>query len=96
MDILAWNPLATALITDFAAIPEDHRNYVRIVFTDPSVRTLYPHWDQNARLCVAQLHMEVARDPQDPRVCILSCASSRYRSIHQASRRPIRQRDTAD
>ena len=38
MDVLAWNPLAAALITDFGAIPESHRNYVR-VFTDPRMRS---------------------------------------------------------
>jgi transcriptional regulator with XRE-family HTH domain len=71
MDVLAWNRLAAALITDFGAVPERHRNYVRIVFTHPEVRTLYPHWDQDARLCVGQLHMEVARDPRDPRLAQL-------------------------
>ena len=40
MDILAGNPLAAALITDFESIPERHRNYVRITFTDPAVRSL--------------------------------------------------------
>lgn len=71
MDILAWNPLAAALITDFESIPERHRNYVRIMFTDPAVRALYPDWNQAARLCVAQLHMEIARDPQDPELAEL-------------------------
>lgn len=100
MDILAWNPLAAALITDFAAIPEDHRNYVRIVFTDPSVRTLYPHWDQNARLCVAQLHMEVARDPRDPRLAqlvgelsVLDTDFRRWWSDHQVA---VRSRGVKD
>lgn len=100
MDILAWNPLAAALITDFAAIPEDHRNYVRIVFTDPSVRTLYPHWAQNARLCVAQLHMEVARDPRDPRLAqlvgelsVLDTDFRRWWSDHQVA---VRSRGVKD
>ncbi|MFF2316926.1 helix-turn-helix domain-containing protein [Arthrobacter sp. NPDC058097] len=66
MDILAWNPLAAALITDFSTIPQRHRNYVRLTFTDPAMRDLYADWEQAARLCVGQLHMEVARDPRDP------------------------------
>ena len=41
-DILAWNPLAAALFTDFALIPEKQRNFVRLVFCDPAVRALYP------------------------------------------------------
>jgi len=71
MDLLAWNPAATALFLDFATVPERHRNYVRIVFTHPAIRTLYRAWDQSAQLCVAQLHMEAARDPQDPRLAAL-------------------------
>lgn len=71
MDILAWNPLAAELMTDFAATPASHRNYVRLLFTDPGIRALLADWDQNARLCVAQLHMEVARDPRDPQLAQL-------------------------
>lgn len=94
MDILAWNPLAAALITDFAAIPVRHRNYVHIVFTDPAVRNLYVNWDQDARLCVAQLHMEVARDPRDPRLAqlvgelsVLDADFRRWWSDHQVAAR---------
>lgn len=35
------------------------------------MRSLHPNWRQSARLCVAQLHMEVARDPHDPRLAQL-------------------------
>lgn len=28
IDVIAWKPLAAALITDFSAVPEKHRNYV--------------------------------------------------------------------
>jgi transcriptional regulator with XRE-family HTH domain len=67
-DILAWNSLAAALVIDFARIPEKHRNYPRIQFTEPSMRTLYVDWETSARTSVAQLRMEAARDPQDPRL----------------------------
>ncbi|MFD5125225.1 helix-turn-helix domain-containing protein [Streptomyces sp. NPDC058385] len=69
MDILAWNPLAAALMTDFAKIPEKKRNYVRLVFTDPPMRTLYADWQHVARTSVAQLRMEAARDSTDLRLC---------------------------
>ncbi|GAA5039570.1 helix-turn-helix domain-containing protein [Streptomyces siamensis] len=68
-DILAWNPLAAALITDFARIPAKKRNYVRLVFTDPAMRTLYTDWQHVARTSVAQLRMEAARDSTDQRLC---------------------------
>ncbi|HEX2316651.1 MAG TPA: helix-turn-helix transcriptional regulator [Thermomonospora sp.] len=71
MDILAWNPMAAALVTDFSRIPARRRNYVRLVFTDPAVRALYPRWDSVAHMCVAQLRREAARDPDDPALTAL-------------------------
>ncbi|WP_105971136.1 helix-turn-helix transcriptional regulator [Streptomyces geranii] len=66
LDILAWNPLAAALLTDFALVPEKKRNYARLLFTDPAYRDLYLDWRTNARICVAHLRMEAARRPGDP------------------------------
>ncbi|MEU5645239.1 helix-turn-helix domain-containing protein [Streptomyces milbemycinicus] len=71
MDILAWNPLAAALFTDFAKVPEDRRNCVRILFTDPSMRTLYADWRAVARDCVAHLRTRAAKHPDDPRLTSL-------------------------
>ncbi|MFJ9908639.1 helix-turn-helix domain-containing protein [Streptomyces sp. NPDC101152] len=66
MDILAWNPLAVALFTDFAKVPEGRRNCVRILFTDPAMRTLYADWRAVARACVSLLRGEAAEHPGDP------------------------------
>ncbi|WP_031073984.1 helix-turn-helix transcriptional regulator [Streptomyces sp. NRRL WC-3742] len=71
MDILAWNSLAAALVTDFSKIPEKQRNYIRLVFTDPRMRKLYADWENVAHTCVAQLRMEAARDPGNPRLAAL-------------------------
>ncbi|MFE3824319.1 helix-turn-helix domain-containing protein [Streptomyces sp. NPDC059092] len=71
MDVIAWNPLAAAMVTDFSAVPEKHRNYVRILFTDPAMRTLYADWRGVARTSVAQLRMEAAKYPDDPRLTAL-------------------------
>ena len=71
MDVLAWNSLAAALVTDFGQIPEKHRNYIRLIFTDPAVRALYSDWETVARTCVAQLRMEAAKYPDDPRLTAL-------------------------
>ncbi|MEV8350554.1 helix-turn-helix domain-containing protein [Streptomyces niveus] len=71
MDILAWNALAAAMITDFGKIPEKSRNYIRLIFTDPDMRTLYSDWNTVARTCVAQLRMEAAKYPDDPRLSAL-------------------------
>ncbi len=68
MDILAWNPLAAALLTDFAKVPETERNCVRILFTDPAMRTLYADWRTVARESVSRLRSLATRYPDDPRL----------------------------
>ncbi|WP_369241245.1 helix-turn-helix transcriptional regulator [Streptomyces sp. R21] len=71
LDILAWNPLAAALLTDFDRVPENKRNYARLLFTDPAFRELYLDWRTNARTCVAHLRLEAAKRPGDPGLAAL-------------------------
>lgn len=71
MDILAWNSLGAALVTNFGEVPEKKRNYTRILFTDPNMRTLYADWESVARTAVAQLRMEAAKYPDDARLSTL-------------------------
>ncbi|MFI7386622.1 helix-turn-helix domain-containing protein [Streptomyces sp. NPDC049813] len=66
LDVLAWNPAAVALYTDFAAIPADRRNYLRLMFTDPAVRALHREWAHDARDAVAAVRRESGADPDDP------------------------------
>ncbi|MEV6699523.1 helix-turn-helix domain-containing protein [Streptomyces sp. NPDC051453] len=66
MDVLAWNPLAAVLLTDFSQIPEAQRNYVRLVFSDSDLRHRYANWEDLAMICVAFLRMDAARSPEDP------------------------------
>jgi transcriptional regulator with XRE-family HTH domain len=68
LDVLAWNPLAAALILDFAEVPEKERNFMRLLFTHPPMRRLYVDWEEVARGCVAYLRMEAAHDPEDRRL----------------------------
>jgi transcriptional regulator with XRE-family HTH domain len=70
-DILAWNPLAAALMVDFGEIPERERNFMRLLFTDPRIRSLYPDWEGLARSVVSYIRMEAARKPDDPRLAEL-------------------------
>jgi hypothetical protein len=70
-DILAWNPMAAALFTDFARFPAHQRNYVRLLFLDPAVRQLQANWAAAARTAVAALRMEAASEPDDPRLAAL-------------------------
>lgn len=71
LDILAWNPLAAALLTDFSKIPESQRNYVRLLFTDPQVRGALADWEQIARMSVDFLRMQTTEYLDDPRLAKL-------------------------
>ncbi|UFR01292.1 helix-turn-helix transcriptional regulator [Streptomyces sp. Go40/10] len=70
-DILAWNRLAAALWADFGRYPEQERVFVRLLFTEPWMRELYADWEEVTRLAIAQLRMESARYPGDPRLTAL-------------------------
>ncbi|MHB9756433.1 helix-turn-helix domain-containing protein [Streptomyces sp. BYX5S] len=71
LDVLAWNRSAVALYTDFAAIPAERRNYLRLMFTDPVIRGLHREWEHDARDAVAALRMEAGADPDDPELARL-------------------------
>lgn len=71
MDVLAWNPMAAALLTDFAALPQKQRNYAWLIFSDPAMREIHVDWEGTARACVAMLRMEAGRNPDDPRMAAL-------------------------
>lgn len=70
-DLLAWNAMAAALVTDFGRIPVEQRNYVRLLFTEPAIRVLYRDWEHMARLAVSHLRMDSRRNPHDPRLTAL-------------------------
>jgi transcriptional regulator with XRE-family HTH domain len=59
MDILAWNHLAAAVFTDFAAVPRRQRNFLRMLFLDPLVRQRYVDWSSIARVCVGYVRAAV-------------------------------------
>jgi hypothetical protein len=62
---------ASALMADFAKVPESKRNFARLVFTHPVMRTVYADWEGTARLCVALLRMEAAENADDARLSSL-------------------------
>jgi transcriptional regulator with XRE-family HTH domain len=71
LDVLAWNPMAHALLAghlDFDAPnrPGDRPNIARMVFLDPHMRELYADWTRKARSTVADLRMIVGGHPGDP------------------------------
>ncbi|GGS97375.1 helix-turn-helix domain-containing protein [Streptomyces violaceus] len=70
-DLLAWNAMAAALVMDFGRVPEEQRNYVRLVFTEPAIRVLYRDWEAMARLALSHLRMDSRRNPDDSRLTAL-------------------------
>ncbi|KUL51400.1 XRE family transcriptional regulator [Streptomyces sp. NRRL F-4489] len=82
-DVLAWNSLAAALITDFGALPPHRRNLARLVFLDEGMRALYDDWRAKARDVAAYLRLDAGRHPDDPDTAALldelSAASPEFR-----------------
>jgi hypothetical protein len=62
VDVLAANPLATALHPGFAR----GRNLVRAVFLEPASRDTFPDWERIAADCVASLRGAAVDDLHDP------------------------------
>jgi transcriptional regulator with XRE-family HTH domain len=84
-NVLAWNPLAAALITDFGALPVAERNMARLVFLVDGVRNLYVDWHARARDIAGFLRLDAARQPVPPStqalINDLSTASAEFREI---------------
>ncbi len=70
-EIVAWNALGAAMITDFGQIPEKQRYYIRLLITDPAMRELYADWEGVTRLAIAQLRMHNANNPGDAKLAEL-------------------------
>jgi transcriptional regulator with XRE-family HTH domain len=66
LDVLAANPLARALFTDFDALPPHFRNMARLVFLHDHVRSLCTDWRAAAQGIVANLRLYAGRYPHDP------------------------------
>jgi transcriptional regulator with XRE-family HTH domain len=60
-DVVAWNRAATAMWTDYGALPPGERNLLRFIFLDPSVRAAQYDWDGVARFVVGAFRVDAAR-----------------------------------
>jgi transcriptional regulator with XRE-family HTH domain len=60
-DVVAWNRAASAVLTDYGAIPPQQRNILRFIFCDPRVRAAQYDWDSVARFVVAAFRADAAR-----------------------------------
>lgn len=68
LDLLAWNPTASALFCGFERRPPGERNMARLIFLDPEIRELFcaGGWDGSG--LVATLRLRYQREEPDRRV----------------------------
>ena len=67
-DVVAWNRAASAVLTDYGALPPERRNILRSIFLDPRVRAAQHDWDSVARFVVAAFRVDAARAGAVPHV----------------------------
>ncbi len=70
-DILAWNPMAAALLGDFSALPQAQRNLLWQRFAGVGASRLVADAEARERLdraAVSELRAAAARYPDDPRL----------------------------
>jgi transcriptional regulator with XRE-family HTH domain len=60
-DVVAWNDAAAALLTDYAKLPPDQRNILRMMFSDERVQAAQDDWLSVARFVVASFRAEATR-----------------------------------
>jgi transcriptional regulator with XRE-family HTH domain len=69
-DVLAWNPMAAALFTDFSALRPTQRNLFRQIFTNPAALASISPQERTAFVhqAVGDLRAAHARYPNDPSI----------------------------
>jgi transcriptional regulator with XRE-family HTH domain len=65
-DVLAANPAARELFTDWSVLPAGERNLVRWMFTTAGAREVYLDWQAEARAMLGRFRLAAARHPDDP------------------------------
>lgn len=66
-DVIAWNDAASHWYTDFSRMPEERRNMLWWMFSDPAARERLVNWSEEARDIVARFRLASAMRPQDSR-----------------------------
>jgi len=60
-DVVAWNRAAAVLLTDYAKLPREQRNILRLMFANPGVRAKQADWQSVARFVVGAFRADTAR-----------------------------------
>jgi len=83
-DVIAWNRAATVVLKDYAALPAEQRNVLRMMFCDPQVRAAQPDWEGVARFVVAAFRADTTRAGASTRVRTLIDELSRASPAFEA------------
>jgi len=60
-DVAAWNAAATVILTDYAQLPPEKRNILRLIFREPQIRCSQEDWLAVARFVVASFRADATR-----------------------------------
>jgi transcriptional regulator with XRE-family HTH domain len=60
-DIVAWNRAATVVMTDYDRLAPGDRNILRLLFCNPTIRTVQHDWEAMARFVVGAFRADAAR-----------------------------------
>ena len=63
-DVIAWNRAATIVLTDYAALPREQRNILRMMFSEQRMRDAQEDWRSVARAVVGSFKADAARAGQ--------------------------------
>ncbi len=70
-DVVAWNRAAAAVLTDYATLPRDGRNVLRLMFAGSSAKAAQEHWWAAARYLVAAFRADAVRAGADAEIAAL-------------------------
>ena len=60
-DVVGWNKAAAAMLTDYATLPREQRNILRLMFSSGKGRSRNDNWESVARFVVGAFRADVAR-----------------------------------
>lgn len=86
-DVVGWNAAASVVMTDYALLPQEERNILKLIFCNERVRGHMVNWERDARSAVASFRAEAikAAPAQALQVMVeeLSKASPEFGAIWQ-------------
>ncbi|GAB3824341.1 helix-turn-helix transcriptional regulator [Dactylosporangium cerinum] len=74
LDYVVWNTPYVRLRNDPAALPDDRRNLLWMMFTDVENRARMVRWEPAARAVLSQFRAAAGQRPGDPRFAIMVAA----------------------